>query len=78
MDSEHTLVITNKSGKYFLETTGKTPRSIFTYVFSKDVNDKNEASEIALLFAQAPKNLKLKFKQHFEWRYFAPLGLHSI
>lgn len=53
LDAEHTLVIKNEGSKYFLETTGKAPWSVFTYAFSKDANDKNEASETALFFAKA-------------------------
>ena len=53
LDAAHTLVIKNEGGKYFLETTGKAPWSVFTYAFSKDANDKNEASKTALYFAKA-------------------------
>ncbi|MTI41142.1 serine hydrolase domain-containing protein [Fulvivirga lutimaris] len=53
LDTDHTLVIKNEGGNYFLETTGKTPWSIFTYAFSKDANDKSEAVKTALFFAKA-------------------------
>ena len=53
LDNEHTIVIKMDDGKYFLETTGKAPWSVFTYAFSKDANDKSEASQTALLFANA-------------------------
>ncbi|MEZ4944022.1 MAG: serine hydrolase domain-containing protein [Cyclobacteriaceae bacterium] len=53
LDNEHTLVIKSEKGKFFLETTGKAPWSVFTYAFSKDANDKSEASETALFFAKA-------------------------
>ncbi len=53
LDSEHTIVIKNVGGKYFLETAGKAPWSVFTYAFAKDANEKNEASETALFFAKA-------------------------
>lgn len=53
LDNEHSLVIKNEDGKFLLETTGKVPWSVFTYAFSRDANNKNEASEIALFFAKA-------------------------
>ncbi|CAD5254184.1 MULTISPECIES: serine hydrolase [unclassified Imperialibacter] len=53
LDDEHTIVIKNEGGKYFLETTGKAPWSVFTYAFAKDASEKNEASEVALFFAKA-------------------------
>lgn len=53
MDDEHIIVIKNEGGKYFLETTGEAPWSVFTYAFAKDANEKNEASETALFFAKA-------------------------
>lgn len=53
LDAEHTLVIKNEGGKYFLETRGKSPWSVFTYAFSKDAYDKSEACETALFFAKA-------------------------
>ncbi len=60
LDTEHTLVIKKENGKFFLETTGKAPWSVFTYAFSKDANDKSEASKIALLFANALSTQKFE------------------
>jgi CubicO group peptidase (beta-lactamase class C family) len=53
LDDEHTIVIKNEGGKYFLETTGQAPWSVFTYAFVKEASEKNEASETALFFAEA-------------------------
>ncbi|MEQ9375541.1 MAG: serine hydrolase domain-containing protein [Imperialibacter sp.] len=53
LDDDHTILIKNEGGKYFLETTGEAPWSVFTYAFAKDASEKNEASETALFFAKA-------------------------
>ncbi len=53
LDKDHTVVIKNENDSYFLETTGNTPWSVFTYAFSKDANDNSETSKTALFFAKA-------------------------
>jgi CubicO group peptidase (beta-lactamase class C family) len=53
LDDNHTILIKNEGSKYFLETTGQVPWSVFTYAFAKDASEKNEASETALFFAKA-------------------------
>ena len=53
LDDEHALVLKKRESTYSLETAGKEPWSVFTYAFSKDVNDNTEACETALFFAKA-------------------------
>lgn len=52
-DNEHTVVLKNNGEKYYLETAGKDSWSIFTYSFSKDAQEKEDASKTALFFAKA-------------------------
>ncbi|HEA21089.1 hypothetical protein LCGC14_1055060 [marine sediment metagenome] len=53
LDNEHLLLLEKKENIYSLETSGKEPWSIFTYTFSKNVEENNATSETALFFANA-------------------------
>jgi CubicO group peptidase (beta-lactamase class C family) len=53
MDNEHFVTLKSEGDSYYLETNGKEDWSIFTYSFSRDAKENNEASEVALLFAEA-------------------------
>jgi CubicO group peptidase (beta-lactamase class C family) len=59
LDDKHIFEIEKQNNEYWLEATGEESWSIFTYGFAQDAKENNQASKIALYFAQAMKNQSL-------------------
>jgi CubicO group peptidase (beta-lactamase class C family) len=53
LDKEHSLILKKEGNTYLLETVGKEPWSVFTYLFSRNVAENNANTETALFFANA-------------------------
>ncbi|MCP9767984.1 hypothetical protein EGI22_08670 [Lacihabitans sp. LS3-19] len=60
LDDEHSLSLKKEGGSYYLETNGKEPWSVFTYTFSKSVEENNAFKEPALFFANAMSTQNFK------------------
>ena len=53
LDDEHSLILKKEGNTYSLETAGKEPWSVFTYTFSRNVEENDASSKTALFFANA-------------------------
>lgn len=53
LDNEHSLLLKKEGNTYLLETGGKESWSVFTYLFSRNVEENDAFSKTALFFANA-------------------------
>lgn len=53
LDDKHALLLKKEGNTYTLETADNKPWSVFTYTFSRNVNENDAFSETALFFANA-------------------------
>lgn len=60
LDDKHALLLKKEGNSYTMETAGKEPWSVFTYLFSRDLNENDAFSETALFFAKAMSTQNFK------------------